>query len=246
MKADDLNRAMNYVDEAYLSQLDAPEKEIISMKNKKKTIRILIAAAIIALMSVTAYATDIFHIHSLESGRSTHYQNFSDMDRAMAQAGLQVDYRQTLGDGFEFKDAEVREVIGRDERNRKVLTFQELGVYYENAAGNYLVVNAYGQTEEIPASDRQSDSTVVINGITVGYRQDHYKFFPEDYQLTEEDKAWQEIPGNHISYGSDAVEEKTVAFVDWQKDGIQYFIMDFGSTLSADTLLAMAGELIEG
>ena len=246
MKASDLNRAMNYVDEVYLSQLDTSEKEIISMKSKKKTVRILIAAAIIALMSVTAYATDIFHIRSLESGRSTHYQNYSDMDQAMAQAGLQVAHRQTLGDGFEFKDAEVREVVGRDEKNRKVLTFQELGIYYEDAAGNYLVVNAYGQTEEVPVSDHPADRTVDIDGITVGYRQDHYKFVPADYKLTEQDKAWQEIPGNNISYGSDAVEEKTVTFVDWQKDGIQYYIMDSQGHLPPETLLAMARELIEG
>lgn len=245
MKADDLNRAMNYVDETYLSQLDTSEKELISMKSRKKTIRILIAAAIIALMSVTAYATDIFHIRSLESGRSTHYQNYSDMEQAMAQAGLQVAHRQTLGDGFEFKDAEVREVVGRDEKNKKVLTFQELSVYYENAAGNYLVVNAYGQTEEVPVSDHPADKTVEINGITVGYRQDHYKFVPADYKLTEEDKSWQEIPGNNISYGSDAVEETTVAFVDWQKDGIQYYIMNSKDILPTETLLDMARELIE-
>ena len=69
MKADDLNRALNYVDERYLSELDTPEQESIPMKNKKKVIRILAVAAMIALLSVTAYAADVLHIRSWNPGK---------------------------------------------------------------------------------------------------------------------------------------------------------------------------------
>ena len=56
MRATDLNRALNYVDDAYLLEADIPDKEIKTMKNKKRTFRILVAAAMISLLTVTAYA----------------------------------------------------------------------------------------------------------------------------------------------------------------------------------------------
>ena len=36
MKATDLNQAFNYVDDAYLAEVDAPDNENNSMKNKKR------------------------------------------------------------------------------------------------------------------------------------------------------------------------------------------------------------------
>ena len=53
MKATDLNRALNYVDDAYLMEADTPDKEIKTMKTKKRAIRILIAAALISLLTET-------------------------------------------------------------------------------------------------------------------------------------------------------------------------------------------------
>ena len=75
------------------------------------------------------------------------------------------------------------------------------------------------------------------------YRQDHYKFVPEDYQLTAQDEAWTKQPGNHISYGSERVEEKTVSFLSWEKDGVCYLLMDMGGTVAPADLYAMAAEL---
>ena len=62
MKATDLNRALNYVDDAYLMEADTPDKEIKTMKTKKRTLRILIAAALIGLLSITAYAAELLPI----------------------------------------------------------------------------------------------------------------------------------------------------------------------------------------
>ena len=75
MKATDLNRALNYVDDAYLLEADTPDKEIKTMKTKKRTLRILIAAALIGLLSITAYAAELLPIRSLESGECKYYEN---------------------------------------------------------------------------------------------------------------------------------------------------------------------------
>ena len=81
--------------------------------------------------------------------------------------------------------------------------------------------------------------------MTVSYYLDHYKFVPVNYELSEAEKQWQEIPGNYISYGSDAVEETDVGFACWEKDGVDYSIMDSGAKVTPQTLFAMAAELMQ-
>lgn len=245
MKANDLNRALNYVDDRYLAELDAPEQECIPMKNRKRIVHLLVAAAVIALLSVTAYATDVFGIRSLESGgKSTQYSNFADMDKAMARAGFQADCKEEFSNGFRFANASVDETVGKDESGKIALVYQELSVTYKNDAGQRVMFYAYRDMEEIPQSDHPAQNTWDVQGITVSYYLDHYKFVPADYKLSEEEQAWQEIPGNYISYGSDQVEEKDVVFLNWTKDGIRYMIMDSGAQVSAESLYSMAQEII--
>ena len=85
------------------------------MKNKKRTVRILAAAAMISLLSVTAYAAEVLHIRSLESGRSEHFETYSDMDRAIAKAGLQTTIPDKFENGFRFQGGEVQEVEAKDD-----------------------------------------------------------------------------------------------------------------------------------
>ena len=78
----------------------------------------------------------------------------------------------------------------------------------------------------------------------VEYRPDHYKFVPEDYELTAEDEALLQQPGYFLSYGSDTVIEQDNHTLSWIKDGVDYSILDSGAKESPDTLFAMAEELI--
>lgn len=245
MKANDLNRALNYVDDRYLAELDAPEQECISMKNRKRIVRLLVAAAVIALLSVTAYAADVLGIRSLESGgKSTQYVSFAEMDKAMAQAGFRADCKEEFSNGFRFANAYVDETVGRDENGKKALVYQDLSVTYKNDAGQRVVVYAHRDMEDIPQSDHPAQNTWDVQGITVSYYLDHYKLVPADYKLSEEEQAWREIPGNYISFGSDQVEETNVAFLGWTKDGIRYTIMDSHARVSEESLFSMAQELI--
>ena len=50
---------------------------------------------------------------------------------------------------------------------------------------------------------------------------------------------------NYISYGSEAKEEEDMAFLCWEKDGVSYSIMDPGAKVNANTLCAVAQELLE-
>ena len=75
---------------------------------------------------------------------------------------------------------------------------------------------------------------------------DHYKVVPEDYEKTEADLAREAAGHYYISFGSDTIEEREMAFAVFTLHGADYTLMDMTANAgSVDTLFQMAGELIE-
>lgn len=245
MKATDLNQAFDYVDDAYLAEVDAPEKENQTMKSKKRIRYLVLAAALICLLSITVYAAELLNIHSYYSGSSKIYEKHSDMGRALAQVGLQAEIPESFASGFRFQSAEVQDVDAMDENGEQVLTFKELIVYYKDEQGQMLALRLREDLEELPKDERTPASTKTVDGVELKFYQDIYRFVPEDYQLSEEEKEWADQPGHYVSYGADEVQEKIATFLLWTENGINYSIMNLGwEAFEADTLFMMAEEMI--
>ena len=242
MKNEFLLNAMADIDETYIREAEkAP-----TAGKRKLPWKALLVAALIPLLTVTAFAADVLNIRTLVSGM-THYTSsqFSDMDKAMEKAGFQMDVKESFQNGFTFEKVYVEDTRGLDENDREVLKYREVQVNYRNADGLRLCLFAQPDIEEITDSESPVAQTAQIGGVTVSYHLDHYKFVPPDYQLSEAEKQWQEIPGNYISYGSEAAKDTDVAFLCWEKDGVRYTIMDSGAKVTPQTLFAMAKELME-
>lgn len=242
MKQEFLLKAMADIDETYIREAGhAP-----TAGQRKLPWKILVAAALIPPLTITAFAADVLDIRSLVSGM-THYTSsqFSDMDKVMDKAGFQMDVKESFQNGFTFEKAYVEDTRGLDENDREVLKYKEVQVNYRNADGVRLCLFAHPDIEEITDSESPVAQTAQIGGVTVSYYRDHYKFVPPDYQLSEAEKQWQEIPGNYISYGTDTVHETDVGFACWEKDGVRYSIMDSGAKVSPQVLFAMAKELMQ-
>ena len=95
------------------------------------------------------------------------------------------------------------------------------------------------------APNHQTGRTAPLNTRAVVAMAGTFGYELDLQLLSEAEKQWQEIPGNYISYGSDAVEETDVGFACWEKDGVCYTIMDSGAKVTPQTLFAMAKELME-
>ena len=242
MKNEFLLNAMADIDETYIREAAQPPK----MRKRKLPWKILVAAALIPLLTITAYASDVLNIRTLVSGM-THYTSsqYADIDKVMDKAGFEMDVKERFNNGFAFEKAYVEDTRGLDENDREVLKYREVQVNYRNADGVRLCLFANPDIEEITDSESPVAQTAQIGGVTVSYYRDHYKFVPANYELSEAEKQWEAIPGNYISYGTDAVEETDVAFACWEKDGLRYTIMDSGAKVSPQTLFAMAKELME-
>lgn len=243
MKAEDLNRAMEYIDDKYLALAETPHKECQKM-SKKKVMRIVLIAAVAAMLSLTAYAADFLNIRSLVSYGDETYEHYSDVERVRKSTGLQMDVVETFSNGYTFQNVSVRKVEAMDENDRTVFSYPAVSVTYKNAAGNRVLLDVHGDREELGEGEHGNVEKRTINGITVSRFLDNYLLVPGDYQLSAEEETWGEIPGNYISYGSDTVERESIAFVTWSKDGIFYDLMDAPATEDADALFAMAEELL--
>ena len=242
MKQEFLLNAMADIDETYVREAaQAP-----TARKRKLPWKILVAAALIPLLTITAYASDVLNIRTLVSGM-THYTSsqYADIDKVMDKAGFEMDVKERFNNGFAFEKAYVEDTRGLDENDREVLKYKEVQVNYRNADGIRLCLFAHPDIEEITDSESPVAQTAQIGGVTVTYYHDHYKFVPANYELSEAEKQWEAIPGNYISYGSDAVEEPDVCFACWEKDGVRYTIMDSGAKVTPQTLFAMAKELME-
>ena len=242
MKQEFLLNAMADIDETYVREAEkAP-----TARKRKLPWKALVAAALIPLLTITAYASDVLNIRTLVSGM-THYTSsqYADMDKVMDKAGFEMDVKERFHNGFAFEKAYVEDTRGLDENDREVLKYKEVQVNYRNADGVRLCLFAQPVVEGVVDSESPVAQTAQIGGVTVSYHLDHYKFVPPDYQLSEAEKQWQEIPGNYISYGSEAVKETDVAFLCWEKDGIRYSFMDSGAKVTPQTLFAMAKELMQ-
>ena len=242
MKQEFLLNTMTDIDDTYIREAAQPPK----MRKRKLPWKILVAAALIPLLTITAYAGDVLNIRTLVSGM-THYTSsqFSDMDKVMDKAGFEMDVKERFHNGFTFEKVYVEDTRGLDENDREVLKYREVQVNYRNADGIRLCLFAHPDIEEITDSESPVAQTAQIGNVTVTYYHDHYKLVPVNYELSEAEKQWEASPGNYISYGADTVEETDVCFACWEKDGVCYSIMDSGAKVTPQVLFAMAKELME-
>lgn len=241
MKATDLANALNEIDDAYLAELDTSEKEIITMKNRKKISRILIAAAVICLLTVTAFAAT--RVNSLVTKNQVYNENYEVLKQEMEKTGLDMNLPEQFASGFRFQKVRTGEVEGADDAGNPVLTFRELTAYYQNDNGQR--VSLWVQPNLVGEEDTRTPvASKTVGSVTLNYYVDHYKFVPEGYEPSEEEQQWMQQPGNYLSYGSDEVKESAFAFLSWKTTENDFSIADMTAAINPDVLFEMAEEII--
>ena len=222
-----------------------PKENIETMKraNVKKAVITAIAACLI--FSMTALAAG--KIKAFVSGwNSKTYERHADIGKAAEDAGFEViDMPEQFANGYTFKTTEVQDWNAVDDGFHKVDSFEELSVRYEKD-GKELLVYALIDDNEMFSNDDEPNPVKEkeINGIELLAYEYNYKFVPTDYELTEEDKEFEAVPGNFITYGSEEVELIKMSTVNFVKDGISYSIMDNSSADHIAEMFEMAEELL--
>ena len=206
------------------------ERKQTTMRSKKKILPLLIAATLTIGATAVAATGKI----SMWTGSSASRADYTSLPTS-EQITKDIGYRPVLIDTFEngycFKDGNIVKNSFKDDNANVIEKFKS--VSFEQQKFNSKLTPA-------------GDIIATINGTNLYYVHYINKVVSDDYELTEQDKKDQASGKVVFSYDGSAsqIEVSQVQSVNWNKDGIQYDLLQIDGQLSADELADMAREVI--
>lgn len=216
-----------------------------SSRPRRRWGRRLIALAAVAAITVTgAFAAGAFGSTTSHSW-SDQRLSMEQTQQHMEDAGAALTLPETIGD-FTFSHgydvaATAKSATGKSEQ------VDEVNAEYEKdgVTLNFNAHKTYTVFSDEENSDPEPDEVQEVNGVTLSFRDSHYRFVPPDYEPSDEEKKLERRGELTISEGSDEVEDRQFQSVSWQKDGMSYSLYGFDTGLDAQTMLELASGLVE-
>lgn len=203
--------------------------------------KMMVAAAVIAVLGAgTAVAAG--KIAYLSSSIQTNQVDYASAGEVKASEKLDKKAKAVdeFSNGIQFENGYYTEVSAQDESGVQVAAYPSISVSYSD--GVFLDISK-------PVEGVESGAYPVVmsgefDGVTVEVSTMEYLFLPPDERPSEEDEKRQEEGTLEISYGSQEEERKTYLGASWKEDGLTYNLMTMEHGLTAEEILAMAGEII--
>lgn len=226
-----------------MERIKQDKKEEMFMRYSKWSVKkiAVIAAAMCILGSAAVMAAGKFSGTTGHSSAQEEFTSYGEIAKAKKKYGISFEIKgpETFENGFTFKSGRPVHVSGVDEQGNETALPVEMHLVYGKAGMADVNLNQ-GKTR--PGN---GDSANENGDIRYRYIQDHYKFVPASYELTEADKAAEAAGELYISYGSDQVEENIVSSVTWSAAGVTYTLMSFDTTLTQNEMIEMAKEIMK-
>ncbi len=246
-----IDREIDKIENDRIKKRRGSEKEAVIMKFQKRKVA-LAAAVIVAIGSISCYATGKMTGLMVGSSHLTEVSEYSGLAAAEEKAGFETGMPETFSSGYVFKNVNTGEGKAVDAEGNGIPGTEYIDVFmtYEKD-GSEITASIMPELKEEPAEEAEAKApeaseTREIGGITVSYYETTMKVVPPDYELTEQDKKDMENSNFTISYGSDQVYVQKVRSIDWKADGKAYNLLDMEGTVDAGTLFSMAQDVIEG
>lgn len=212
-------------------EADRRKKEKNDMTFKMKRMVALLAA--LCLITVTCYAA--VEISTYESHSGQEYTKYADLALVEADVGFAFNRVEEFSNGFRFERGGTNISSAMDE-NGNVIGEEVKGANVLYSSADHKQVMLFVKPQVFYEADRQMMET--------GYNSDTYKFVPDDYQLTDEDKRMMDAGDFFVSYGSDEVEVVQEESYRWEDGNLVYSLMAFDCRLGEEILAAMAREIM--
>lgn len=249
-----IDREIDKIENDRIKKRRDSEKEAVIMKFQKRKVA-LAAAVIVAIGSITCYATGKMTGLMVGSSHLTEVPEYSGLAAAEEKAGFETGMPETFSSGYVFKNVNTGDGQAVDAEGNGIPGTEYIDVFmtYEKD-GSEITASIMPELKEEPAEEAEdaeakapeASETREIGDITVSYYETTMKAVPPDYELTEQDKKDMENSNFTISYGSDQVYVQKVRTVDWKADGKAYNLLDMEGIVDAETLFSMAQDVIEG
>lgn len=221
-------------------------KEEYRMKIKGK--RKMAAAAVIMCLLGSMAAFGAGKITGYRTGQNVNepeFASYADMSEASQKAGFSVKAVERFDNGFAFEKAFLLNVDAFEESGQVVDTFPQVSVQY-GKDGLQVTLDVEQVRPEYEKSTTGNPVDIPYGDITLTYREDHYKFVPPDYEVTEEDQDAMDSGELYLSYGSSEVEYEDFHFLEWEEGEVRYLLMSYGDgALGQEEMTRMAQQVID-
>ena len=225
-----------------------PPERIVQMK-KRKILAIALAAALILALGAAASALSGIprSIGTHRMPKTAEYDTLEKLSKIEKDVGYPVTVPAQFSNGYVFSKLSVDGEAVYGDGNEVLKEYYGVHVTYTKPDEPDIILNLTPVLElEGGGEAPEPNEERMIGGVTVGLSRDHYKFVPPDYEKTGDDLAREAAGHYYISFGADGIEERDMAFADFEIDGVNYTLMDmYASEDSFDTLAQMAKEIIE-
>ena len=212
-----------------------------TMRLKKKILPLLIAATLTIGVTAVAATGKI----SMWTGSSASRADYTSLPTS-EQITKDVGYRPVLIDTFEngycFKKGNIIKNSFKDDNANVIENFKSVSFDYQKNGDVVLFEQQKFNSKLTPSGD----IIATVNGTNLYYVHYINKVVSDDYELTEQDKKDQASGKLVFSYDDSAsqIDVSQVQSVNWNKDDIQYDLLQIDGKLSAGELADMAKEVI--
>lgn len=204
---------------------------------------VVVAAAVCVLGSITAVAASKMTQTISLSSHANEF-TYSQLGKMENKLGIETKVPEAFSNGYRFDTGVPVERSGLDQDGNVMEKGEDLSLKYKKdgqADMNLYVQNAGAYEEE-----GKADQVFEHNGVTIAFNSDQYLFVPEDYQVSAEEQAKEDAGELFISYGTDEVEHHVIQSVNWKDNGNLYTMQSSDSSLTAEEMAQMVGEIIGG
>lgn len=227
---------------SYMEEQHAPRR-----LNRKFFSTLLVAAIIISIFTVTAYA-----IYWSLRGTATHrmpeagkYTSLSELPNVERTVRYPITVPDSFSSGYIFTQLRVDGMADYDDSGNIIREYYDVNVTYTKPGAAELYLNISPIFVGLTPERTAQHEIIQIDGVDVGFRLDTYKFVPDDYQKTEEDIAAEAEGHFFVTYGPEQLYEAEVASACFDLDGARYTLIVIGADRTAFDLLGqLAKEII--
>lgn len=215
--------------------------------NRKLISTLVVAAILISLFTVTAYA-----IYWSLRGTATHkmpesgkYTSLSELPNVEHTVRYPIIVPESFSNGYTFSQLRVDGMADYDDNGEMLREYYEVNVTYTKPGAAALQLNIAPAHEATTDLAGQAADIRRIEGVDVNFRLDTYKFVPDDYQKTEEDIEAESGGHFFVTYGPEQMYEAEVVSASFDLNGARYALIIVGADRTAFEVLGqMAGEII--
>lgn len=253
MNKNSLNNSFPKAPESFHNSLNKtlnslPEREENYKMNNNKTHKLPFGRGLVATLAITLVlgttALAVGEIYSIvgKSSIKPTYTSIPTTEQVKKDFNFTPNLISEFSNGYKFKGAYTIKEKALDKKDNVLGELKALEFEYKNGNDEISLETANN------VLGKDSDKMKVVDtykDINISYETSMYKFVPEDYKMTEQDKLDEKSGKYTFSEGIDKVEVNEFKSLTWEQDGVYYSFTIQDSNLSMDDLVKMAHEVID-